>query len=905
MVTADQLADRKAVIAGSADLTALEARLRQRADPVIRRMPPIPGVKALLSREGGVCPHDGAPLIFDPWSPDEHRCPKCGRIATGERHQRHWARFQHLWLAERAAHLATVGVLADDAKAIGRASEILAGYETLYFELPNADNVLGPTHLFFSTYLESIWILNYVAAASILRDAGGLDQAHSAIVDAIANEAANVIGDFNEGFSNRQTWHAAALTAIAAWFGDEELAESSIQARTGLLGHLADGFGADGTWYEGENYHLFALRGLLTGLGWARSMGVDLLEDPAVADHLRLALMAPARTALPDFTFPARKDSRFGVSLAQPMYLELWEVGQGMLGAADDELAAWLSALYRTPVQPALTFDSYLHEAGEAAPVTRSRADLSWWSLLTMTTELNSTREWSPESQYFRSQGLAILRRGSRYVSLEAGSLGGGHGHPDRLHLTVHGGDVHWLPDFGTGSYVSRDLFWYRSTLAHNAPLLNGVSQPSEDASCEMFETRGEWGWTRGRFRETVRTIVAGPLYVLDVVTYSGDDPAKMELPWHLSGAITIESPGRWEPAAPGAVTSEFVRQVERFVSDHDGAVVLHGIIEEAHCRIHLLFSGDLFRARAPGIPDSGESWFLLTSGHGNIVRTIAVIDLSPHGAVEAVAQEGDVITVRHTSMDRHAQLAEGWQINTGAEEVRLGGPVAVPGRPEPIVTRERPDRPSAVAPWIEERPALDGSSEGFDQSEPLTLDTELQYRRSEEPWAGPEYFSAAAWINWSDDELFLLVEVTKSDLWFRPSDAAPMELDNEVDAIHSDGIQVYLQNGEAVHGFLVLPDPGGDGLQVFPAGESEGKASMVTGAWTETPDGYRISLGLRPGFALDSREELRFDLLVNEMRPGRQRRAGQLVWSGGNGWVYLRGDRQSPASFGDLTLVN
>jgi hypothetical protein len=45
------------------------------------------------------------------------------------------------------------------------------------------------------------------------------------------------------------------------------------------------------------------------------------------------------------------------------------------------------------------------------------------------------------------------------------------------------------------------------------------------------------------------------------------------------------------------------------------------------------------------------------------------------------------------------------------------------------------------------------------------------------------------------------------------------------------------------------------------------------------------------------------FDLLVNRREPGRERRSGQLVWSGGGGWVYLRGDRQDPASFGVLEL--
>jgi hypothetical protein len=39
-------------------------------------------------------------------------------------------------------------------------------------------------------------------------------------------------------------------------------------------------------------------------------------------------------------------------------------------------------------------------------------------------------------------------------------------------------------------------------------------------------------------------------------------------------------------------------------------------------------------------------------------------------------------------------------------------------------------------------------------------------------------------------------------------------------------------------------------------------------------------------------------DLIVNEMATGRMRRRGQLVLSGGGGWIYLQGDRQSPARF-------
>jgi hypothetical protein len=57
------------------------------------------------------------------------------------------------------------------------------------------------------------------------------------------------------------------------------------------------------------------------------------------------------------------------------------------------------------------------------------------------------------------------------------------------------------------------------------------------------------------------------------------------------------------------------------------------------------------------------------------------------------------------------------------------------------------------------------------------------------------------------------------------------------------------------------------------------------------------------PGWAPLGGDTVAFDLLVNRMESGRERRSGQLVWSGGGGWVYLRGDRQDPAALGVLEL--
>ncbi|HET9515316.1 MAG TPA: hypothetical protein VFO95_15400, partial [Gemmatimonadales bacterium] len=162
MLTAESIESRRALIAEHAELQALAQRVRGRVERILEEMPEVPRLKAMLSQDGGVCPEDGSALTYDPWSPSAHRCPACGREWTGQRHDRHWARAQHLWLAERALDLAALAALEQDEAAAARAVELLAAQGQVYQELPNQDNVLGPTHLFFSTYLESMWVINWL-----------------------------------------------------------------------------------------------------------------------------------------------------------------------------------------------------------------------------------------------------------------------------------------------------------------------------------------------------------------------------------------------------------------------------------------------------------------------------------------------------------------------------------------------------------------------------------------------------------------------------------------------------------------------------------------------------------------------------------------------------------------------
>jgi hypothetical protein len=911
VLSGDQLASRREAVASSADLAALAARLSTRAQPLLGDPLEPPGLKAQLTADGGVCPDDGSSLEFDPRRPHAHRCRTCGREHSGQRHDRAWARWQHLWLAERAAELAALGALAERPDAAAAAARILEQYAATYLEYPNRDNVLGPSRLFFSTYLESIWVTSYVAAAALLREAGQLDPSLEESVSAVVDEAANLIGEFDEGFSNRQTWHNAALTAIAVWFEDADLAGRAIEGPTGAIAHLVRGFGDDGMWYEGENYHLFALRGQLLALGWARQAGVDILADQRLAARLEGALRAPALTALPDFTFPARKDSRFGVSLAQPMYLELWEVGLARLGDSGSDLWDWLRALYGSPAPGVERFDSYLHDTGAPPPgPVRTRADLSWWALLEMAPALAAGRgAWQPGNMLMESQGLAILRSGDRYASLECGPYGGGHGHPDRLHLTLHANGRHWLPDPGTGSYVSRDLFWYRSTLAHNAPRLDEVSQPPGTAACAAFGESGEWAWVRGTYVDFTRTVVAGPRYVLDVLEFSSGESHLVELPWHPLLVAEVVSPGDWQPYD---LAEEFVTAAERFVPAGTGPILLRATADdEATLSLHLDPAAELVRALGPGIPGSTErAAFYVQRARGSGARLISVVEPAKDiPSVRGWRASGDLIEVETTSgTDRHVNTTDGWEVSGDGARVALRGvrrtPVGPPARP--LIDPHRPTPATGLALGVMDPPPLDGTLDGFDVSAPLELDHEDQYRRSEEPYAGPEEFSATAAVGWDANVLYVGVEVRKPELVVRAAAAPPLRLDNESDDIHADGIQVYLRPapGQPVYGFLAVPSGDDGSIRVRGTSGTAGDAEMVGGAWRATDGGYTISLGIAlPEWAPRPGQEIGFDLLVNRIEPGRERRSGQLVWSGGGGWVFLRGDRQDSSALGLLEL--
>ena len=349
-------------------------------------------------------------------------------------------------------------------------------------------------------------------------------------------------------------------------------------------------------------------------------------EVPGVlVNRFQSGFAAPFLTALPDFTLPSRRDSQYAISLRQWRFAEMCELG---LAREDDRvLTSALSHLYRgdIPRHDTGRWRSSAEAERNTSATSLSRADLGWRSLLVARAELPPLTASSLPSVLLESQGIGVFRRdaGRAYIALDYGHAGGGHGHPDRLNLLLVSGTTRWLDDYGTGSYVDPSLHWYRSTLAHNAPMVDGKSQPGFAGTLLAHDERGAAGILTAQARigdtcSAIRSIVAMPDYLVDEVTW-GPSARLFDLPLHVDA--TLEAPA----STPTGDSMEGGQGLE------DGFRFLHGANRiatvDATRDIHLRArQGDetldvwlgsdepfeLWRATAPGPPGKGDASFII-----------------------------------------------------------------------------------------------------------------------------------------------------------------------------------------------------------------------------------------------------------------------------------------------------
>lgn len=898
----DQWVRRRADVVASPVLTALAHRLGRALDPLRHRSVYFPDEKGSLTRRGGVCPADGTRLLFHPLHPHEHRCPQCRRTVTGALHDQAWIWRYHLWLSERAIHAALLHRLgfADDGQML--ATEILAMYAAAYRDFPNRDNVLGPARLFFSTYLESIWLLQVTTAIGLLEGGAPGVRAVRLQLEPVIEESADLIGSFDEGFSNRQVWNNAALAAAGRFLGRDRLVHSAVNGKHGLVAALNEAVAPNGRWHEGENYHFFALRGFQLAAEVLRGMEVDLYTDRRTVRFVPM-YAAPLFTLLPDLTVPARGDSPYGVSICQPRYAELWEVARTRLGEAYDNL---LTAMYGTERGPDISLEE-IAELEVHRPAGVQRDQVGWKGLLWMRAEAPAgSAPLSLPSTVVEPRGPAVIRpRSQVYVAVESGT-GSGHGHPDALHLTWFD-EVMVLSDPGTGSYVAQSLHWYRSTLAHNAPGVAGLGQAGGATWCSAFDERDGVAWAQvtaedfvGPHTRARRSVLVASDLVVDVVDVEVTGDTEVDLALHPRGAWSIPAadlapvPGADHVAARGLETGYDVVDLVARLNSSTERIDGHTGNRQWSVLLPRREGETILMARAPGpsspaFADGEPTSFLIRRGRGS-GRWVTVLDggrkvarVSVQSGAVAVSRRGDDLTIK----DRD----DGIEVTTSERSIRLAG---FRSRPAPGVTLAA-SGPQYWCPALGTALPIDQSLEMLPSGAVHVL-SERHYRRSETPYPGADHFSARVGIWVAGSRLYVVVDVRKAELaWWNP--AADPELDNETPAIHADGVQLYWSMSEDTmgrapgRGCVVLPQADGT-VRVEPVRGVNG-CGEVAASWMKTDQGYRVLTSFPHDRNFQRGERIRVNVVVNEMRPGRVRRAGQLALDGLGGWTYLRGDRE------------
>ena len=908
-----RLNERRAAVAAGGALAPLADSIAADLEIVMSRKLYVPPEKALLSRAGGRCEDDGTQLEFDPYSPDEHRCRLCGHVYTGEFHHRWWVYWYQLWLAERGVNAALLNLLRGDARHGTFARDVAQKYCATYADYPNRDNVLGPTRLFFSTYLESIWLLQLCVMADLLESAGDRATANE-IRERIARPSAALIAQYDEGLSNRQVWNNAALMAAALLLGDRARAESVVRADSGVGTHLAQGLLDDGTWYEGENYHLFAHRGLWYCVTLAEIAGIAI--DPKLVARFKEGFAAPFATALPDFTLPSRKDSQYAISLRQPRFAELCELG---LARSDDErLTGALAGLYAGDISRGDT-----NRGRSTADVERNlpgtsltRADLGWRSLLHARAALPALERVAPKSAHLTGQGISVFRRdgGEAYIALDWGQSGGGHGHPDRLNLLFMQGATRWLDDLGTGSYVDPSLHWYRSTLAHNAPLINGRSQARVDGSLIAHDERGGVGWTLAEVTglapgvRVTRAVIVTPDYFVDEIRWSAETSVRFELPVHFDGSLsgaTLSSDESLDGGDGLEDGFEFVRSSGAAQVNAMDAIALTASRDGRIARAFVCAdrASRWFRAEGPGQPARETRAFHVVRCEGLSGAIRSVWCWSPRvDVVQFVEDKIEVVlgNERHT----HQQTEQHWQMELFAgmaqSGIELTGWTAgnEPGG-DKRGDRERPPRPVRKSARKPIQLAKSGLA-AFDLGEG-------NYRRSEQTWDEAGRPSARVTVGCTGDELTVDVSVITGDLVFVPA-GATNPYDNEHPDINGHGVQLYVRTMFDGGAWVIVPEPGAPTARARPL-EGWGALVLKSATWAKTPDGFllraRIALPSLPDEYPKGSYPVSLDVIVNETERVRERRRGQLVLSGAHGeFVYLRGDRHEAAQLLPFMIV-
>ncbi|MGQ9648895.1 MAG: alginate lyase family protein [Phycisphaerae bacterium] len=411
---------------------------------------------------------DKCELALETVSDTQHRCPKCGKIYTGEPYDDVVFKRYHSRNFSQMRQAAWAYAITGRRKYADYTAKILLGYADRYLRYPYHTNSaakqpkgLSGGHIDEQTLGEATILSRQIAPAyDLIHDSPALSGAdHKAIEEQLILPMLKNIDKYKAGKSNWQTWHNAAMLWGGAVIGDESWIRKAIeQPGQGFAFQMGACLSEEGMWYENSwGYHFYTLDALVETCEGARRLGIDLWGHP----NLKKMFLLPIRYAMPDGSLPRFGDDvnasiqRIG-PLGEPAYM-----------------------VYREPL-----LLPYLLKTPTIHSIMLGR------QLETLTSE----HKPSFASEIMPSAGHAILRTqgpAALTAAFTFSPYGGGHGHYDKLSFVLFGYQRELAVDPGRAASQAYRLpihkQWYKATISHNTVVVDGQSQEPVAGRLRLF----------------------------------------------------------------------------------------------------------------------------------------------------------------------------------------------------------------------------------------------------------------------------------------------------------------------------------------------------------------------------------------------------------------------------------
>jgi hypothetical protein len=288
------------------------------------------------------------------------------------------------------------------------------------------------------------------------------------------------------GGGNWQMWHNSGLIALGVALQKDNLIDIAINdPQCGYRRMMERHVYNDGWWNEGSPiYHYYPLRAMLLSAEAARCRNINLYDE-----KLQNMFVSPASGVYSDMHFPAHNDGWHGESLIDQS--KLYEIAY---------------VRFKDPFLLDILKESYKYTKRNSAE-----------ALLNPSGIVSGNKPLIRKNAYFPDLGVALLVSGNKTAVLKYGPHGGGHGHPDKLSISIHDGEKEILPDMGTSAYGVPDYTqWYRKTLSHSTLTVDAKDQKETTGKLVQFKTTATGGFVEAESNEAYPGVKMSRSLLLD-----------------------------------------------------------------------------------------------------------------------------------------------------------------------------------------------------------------------------------------------------------------------------------------------------------------------------------------------------------------------------------------------------